>query len=858
MDSLEAQYAFQASELQAIQTLIAQDAPLERTLSNICDMIEARLPDAMSSIMIFDWESDTLSFRAGGRLPIKFREAAQRVPIGPNCAICGAAAYRREPVLSADILNDPNCAGYWDLARELDLRAGWSHPLQTHDGRLLGTFAVYYRKTGVPDETQRRPIEQAAALVSLAIERDQDRRTLHENEQRYRSLFTYHPDAVFSLDEQGVLRSVNEAACTITGVAEEQLIGLHYREFVIPEDIPETDRWFNAAKHGKPQRYETRIRDVTGGLRVLDVTNLPSVVDGRIAGVYGIAKDVTERKHQETQLRILERSAEASANGIVIADAVAPDLPLIYVNESFLEMTGYERREVIGHNCRFMNGPETDPEALRLLRNAIAEQREVRATLINYRKDGTPFWNDLFISPVPDETGRVTHFVGIQQDVSVQKAHEENLAHQATHDQLTGLPNRSLLEDRLESTYENAERDGSLLAVLYIDLDDFKPVNDTLGHFVGDQLLTTVARRLSGIIAPGDMLAGVGGDEFVILLPQLEESAEALVVAERALRVLDRPHRIDGHDIHVTCSIGIAANDNPIEHSNQLIQHADMAMYLAKREGRNTYHWYTADITQTMNERVALRRELHQAIVGQQFELYYQPLVAATGAVVSFEALIRWHHPERGLVSPATFIPLAEQTGQITAIGEWVMQRACRDLVALNATHGHDYAVAVNISPVQFHGRNFLGSVIDVLNETGIAPRLLKIELTEGVLMENTDAAIDILHTLRRMGVEVFLDDFGTGFSSLSYLKHLPISKVKIDRSFIREIATSSHDAAIAQGVITMSHHLGLQVVAEGIETTEQHRFLAARRCDLFQGYLFARPMPIDNVFAYLESRACV
>lgn len=856
MDSVEARDAFQASALRAIQALIAQDAPLERTLAAICDMIEAQLPDAMSSIMLLDRESETLNFGAGGRLPAGFRDALQQVPIGPDAAICGVAAYRREPVLIADILEDPNCADYWDLARDENLRAGWSQPLLTQDGRLLGTFAVYYQTPGAPSHEQRRPIEQTAVLVALAIERDQDRRKLRENEQRYRSLFTYHPDAVFSLDQNGVLLSANRVACDVTGVPEAELIGRHYSEFVLPEDLAETDRSFATAMKGELQHFEARITDAGGGTRVLDVTNLPSVVDGRISGVYGIAKDITQRKQQETQLRILQRSVDASINGVLIVDAQAADMPLVYANAAFLQMSGYEREEVLGQNCRFMSGSETDPDMLALLRTAIAQQREVRVTLVNYRKDGTPFWNELFISPVPDDAGIITHFVGIQQDVSIQKAHEQNLVHQATHEPLTGLPNRGVLEERLQAAYENARKKKSLLALLYIDLDDFKPVNDTLGHFVGDQLLKAVARRLSGILAPGDMLIGVGGDEFVILLPALEENAQALVVAEGVLRVLDRPHRIDGHEIHVTCSIGIAVNDNAVEYASELIQHADMAMYLAKRDGRNTYHWYTADITTTMNERVALRRALNQAIVGEEFELHYQPLVAANGAVVSFEALIRWHHPERGLVSPATFIPLAEQTGQIIAIGDWVMQRACRDLIALNAAHDSDYAVAVNISPLQFHARNFLGSVISTLTETGIAPRLFKIELTEGVLLENTDAAIDILHTLRRMGIEVFLDDFGTGFSSLSYLKYLPLSKVKIDRSFICEITSSPHDAAIAQGVITMSHHLGLQVVAEGIETTEQHHFLAALRCDQFQGYFFARPMPIGDVPAYLDGRA--
>ncbi|MES1930130.1 two-component response regulator [Salinisphaera dokdonensis CL-ES53] len=844
--------------LQSIQYMIAQEAPLEHTLAAICEMIEADLPEAMTSIMLFDWETHTLKFRAGGSsLPAIFREAAAQVPVGPEQAICGTAAHRRDVVICEDISRDPNCEGYRAICSELGIHAGWSYPLLTKDGSLLGTFAIYQRKTGAPTEAQRAPIERAAGLVALAIERHRDRRALRESEQRYSSLFTHNPDAVFSLDKDGFLRSVNQAACDVTGVPEVELIGLHYHDFVVPDDRALTDRSFQDAIAGVPQRYQIQIVDAHGALRALDITNLPSMVDGAVAGVYGIAKDITRRREQETQLRILQRSVETTVNGVVIADATRPDRAMTYVNEPFLRMTGYTRDEVMGLNCDFLHGPETDPKAIAFISERAAACREGRVTLLQYRKDGSTFWDDLFVSPVPDENGEITHFVSIHHDVTVQKAHEEDLAHQASHEPLTGLPNRGLLEKRLQTAFAEARRHDRLLAVLYIDLDEFKPVNDTLGHGVGDTLLNTVARRLSGMLAPGDTLAGVGGDEFVMLLPNLEDSAQVLAMAERALNVLDRPHRIGVHEVHVTGSIGIAVNEPSVDTASVLIRHADMAMYLAKRKSRNTYHWYTDDITETMNERVAMRRELHDALAAEQFTLHYQPIVDAhSGEVDGFEALIRWHHPERGLVPPVTFIPLAEQTGQITPIGEWVMRRACHDIVALNRAHGTSHSIAVNISPVQFHGRNFLGSLLEVLEETNLSPHLLKIELTEGVLMENTDAAIDILRTLRHMGVDVFIDDFGTGFSSLSYLKNLPINKVKIDRTFTREITTNAHDAAIAQGIITMAHHLGLEVVAEGIETIEQHEFLRARGCDLFQGYLFARPMPLSQVSGFLDGQA--
>ena len=846
--------------LQSIQHMIAQEMPLEHTLAAICDMIESQQPDAMTSVMLFDSESNTLKFRAGGgSLPPGFRSAVAQIQVGPEEAICGTAAHWRHVVICEDIFNDPKCEGYVETCLAFGIHAGWSYPLLTKDNSLLGTFAVYQRKTGPPTDAQRVSIQRAASAAALAIERELDRFALRESEQRYSSLFTHNPDAVFSLDADGFLRSVNEAACNITGVSETDIIGLHYRDFVVPGDVSKVDLSFRGAVAGKPQRYEVDMLDASGVRRVLDVTNLPIMVDRKSVGVYGVAKDITLRREQETQLRILQRSVEATINGVVIVDATQPDWPMTYVNEPFLQMTGYSRDEVIGRNCNLLHGPDTDPDAIASMQERAAACREIRLTLLQYRKDGSTFWDDLFVSPVPDDNGEITHFVSIHHDVTAQKAHEDDLAHQANHEPLTGLPNRGLLERRLQAAFVEARRANSLLAVLYIDLDEFKPVNDTLGHGVGDSLLNTVARRLSAMLAPGDTLAGVGGDEFVMLLPNLEDWAQVVAVAERALNVLDRPHRIGAHEVHVTGSIGIAINEVSVDTPSVLIRHADMAMYLAKRQGRNTYHWYTDDITATMNERVTMRRQLHDALAADQFALHYQPLIeATTGRVDGFEALIRWHHPERGLVSPVSFIPLAEQTGQITPIGEWVMQRACEDMVAFNGAHGTSYTIAVNISPVQFHGRNFLGSLLDVLENTGLSPHLLKIELTEGVLMENTDAAIDILRTLRSMGVDVFIDDFGTGFSSLSYLKNLPINKVKIDRTFTREITTNAHDAAIAQGIITMAHHLGLEVVAEGIETVAQHEFLLARGCDLFQGYLFARPMPLEELPGFLENQTLV
>ncbi|RTR04519.1 EAL domain-containing protein [Halomonas nitroreducens] len=839
-----------------IQAMIAREAPLPEILAATCRMLEGQLPGAICSIMLADAEKPVLRLASGESLPQAYREAVQEVGIGPGLGACGSCAHSRELVVSEDIANDAGWRGFRTVAVAAGLRACWSYPLLARDDRLLGTFATYYRQPAGPAEDELEMVRKAAGLVALAVERHADRRSLWESEQRYRSLFAYNPDAVFSLDRRGHFVTANASCASITGYPLEEILGSHFERFLAPEDVERIQAHFERTMAGEPSHYPLTIVDQESGKRQLELTNLPVVVDGKVQGVYGIAKDVTQRQENETRLRLLERSVEASVNGVLIADATRADLPVVYANPAFQRMTGYDREDVLGRNCRFLQGEETDPAAIEQIRRHLAEWREVHVTLCNYRKDGTPFWNDLYISPVRNEAGAVTHFVGVQHDISAHKAYEARLAYHASHDVLTGLANRAMLEDRLSHDFALAQREGRLLAVLFIDLDEFKPINDSLGHAVGDQLLVEASRRLASAMRPGDTLARLGGDEFVALLPDLHHHEQALDVAERLLPLLARPYRVDDHELHLTGSIGIAVSGEGADEPMALIQQADMAMYRAKQQGRNAYQWFTPEVMTQLGERVALRNELQGAIETEAFELHYQPLLDRAGRVASVEALLRWPHPERGYISPAVFIPLAEDTGQIIPISRWVLQRACRDMRALAKAGQGELPVAVNLSPLQFHRSNFLASLRQTLAETGLPARQLALELTEGVLMDDTEGAIDILHALRGMGIAVAIDDFGTGFSSLSYLKHLPIHTIKIDRSFVDEVTRSRDDEAIIQGILSMAHHLDLEVVAEGIECEAQHRLLMAHGCDRFQGFHFARPMPLDWLVAFLDERA--
>lgn len=531
-----------------------------------------------------------------------------------------------------------------------------------------------------------------------------------------------------------------------------------------------------------------------------------------------------------------------------MADATQPDMPLVYANDAFYTMTGYRSEEILGRNCRFLQGGETDPDAIATVHSAIAERRAANVTLLNYRKDGTSFWNHLSLSPVFDDQGDCTHYIGIQQDITRQREQEAQLAYQATHDMLTHLPNRAAFDERLEEAFGVK---GNPLVVMHLDLDGFKAVNDGLGHHIGNQLLVAVAQRLCQTVDMDDTVARLTGDEFALLLPSLEDCQAGIDMAERVLGALSAPFQIEGKPVHISASIGIACNCESVEHAHELLQHADLAMGDAKQQGRNTWHRYQGAGRRMTEASVMLRHDLHTALRDDQFELYYQPIVKATnGRIGGLEALIRWHHPEKGMISPGIFIPLAEQTGQIIPLGRWILHRACRDAAAMQIKWGRALPLAVNISSVQFRRDGFLEDIKHALNTSGLPPECLELEVTESVLLEGAEQAIELIDRLKAMGIKVALDDFGTGFSSLSYLRDLPIHKVKLDRAFIKNITTNPHDAAIVQGIITMAHHLDLLVVAEGIEESAQQQDLAKRNCDLLQGFFFARPMPRKAVMS--------
>ncbi|MBI5918626.1 MAG: EAL domain-containing protein [Nitrosomonadales bacterium] len=598
--------------------------------------------------------------------------------------------------------------------------------------------------------------------------------------------------------------------------------------------------------------HEAMFREVDGSYRCQLVSKVPLRDDSEeIIGVLVTYTDVTERKRAEESLRLAAKVFESSGEAIVITDAKAN---IVAVNDTFTQLTGYRADEVLGRNPRLLSSGIHDAEFYRAMWESITQQGYWRGEIEDKDKSGRVYPKWMSINAVKNEQGEVTHYISIASDITERKEAEHNIQMLAFHDVLTGLPNRTLMRDRLEQMIAAAHRDSGQLSLLFLDLDRFKYVNDSMGHTVGDKLLQSVARRLLECVREGDTVARIGGDEFIVLLREANKDGAARV-ASKIIQVLAEPFEIETVQIVTHTSIGVCVYPDNASDSDTLIKNADVAMYRAKDEGRNNFQFFAEEMNFRATHIFLMEKDLRGALEQKQFLLHYQPQVdLASGLVCGAEALIRWRHPEKGFISPAEFIPVAEETGQIVAIGEWVLRTACAQLAEWRRLGLPVFPVAVNLSIRQLLQPALVNLVSEVLAETGLAPGDLELEITEGIMMGDTKSALAFLAKMHEMGVQLSIDDFGTGFSSLNYLKNLPVDKLKIDQSFVRDIETDTSDAAIVRSIISLGHRLELQVIAEGVETLEELDFLRIRGCDQIQGYYFSRPLPADEFERFLSS----
>jgi len=689
---------------------------------------------------------------------------------------------------------------------------------------------------------------------------------LADSERHFRSLFDLMPGIALALDLEGCIVDANRGAQEVLGHAVAALRGRNVVSLVPQWEGDDADPQRRMQRLLEFERHEVIARHAGGGRRHLSATLVPAVVDGRRTGYFLIASDVTHALRASRQLQVQADVIDRTHDAVVVLDDGGRVLSW---NQGATRLYGIDAQAMLGQRFDDVFAPDDRARVQAAIAGselgaAWPADLELRAP----RPDGDAPWVLLSLSRIPGPEGRHELVVVYGLDITARRLaedalrhlvegerrrHEAELLERSTHDSLTGLPNRTLLLDRMRQALAVAPRGQRVPAVLLVDLDHFRDVNESLGHDAGDQLLLEVVARLKRCLRNGDSLSRLGADEFMALLPDLARAEDASIVADKMLQAVAQPYLLAGQTVYCSASIGVAVADKPDTDPTQLIQQAGLAVHAAKRAGRHSVCFYSGDLAQRVSERLEMRSRLQSAITEREFELHYQPQLELQGQRISgIEALVRWRHPQLGLLSPGRFLPVAEETGQIVAIGEWILEQACIQHRRWLDSGLLDCAVAVNVSGVQFQRAGFVDSVAAVLARSGLPGHRLELELTESVLMETGGKTLATLERLRALGVSLSIDDFGTGFSSLGYLKQLPIDKVKIDGSFVADITHDSDNAAITLSVIAIAHHLRLRVVAEGVETAAQLAYLKRHLCDGVQGFVVSRPLPAAEIESFL------
>src|SRR5215203_1421271 len=747
--------------------------------------------------------------------------------------------------------------------------------LRTGEARVVGgtTELVGLRKDGSEfpiemslGETQENGERLFTGVIRDVTERKRTEDALREARDRFRSIFDHAPIGVAMVSLEGRYLQVNRSLCEILGYTEEELQALTWQEITHPDDLAASSAYARRIVEGEFPRYHLEKRFLLADSHTVWASLSVSLVrDSEGEPLYFVSQiqDVTERKKVEEALERLshqhEKVLEAAGEGIFGLDLHGN---VTFVNPAASDMTGWSTQDLLGrpmHNLLHHTKPDGAPylreqcPIYAALEDGATHSRDVE---VFWRKDGTSFPVEYTSTPILED-GEIVGAVVTFRDITERKALEQQLHHQAFHDPLSGLPNRALFMDRLQHALTRANRRGNKVAVLFTDLDNFKVINDSLGHEVGDQLLVAVAERLKTCLRPEDTAARLGGDEFTILVEDIAGVGEGVQIAKRIAEILQPPFALEDQEVFATVSTGIALNSPAQEHSADLLRHADLAMYRAKHRGKARYEVFEPSMDTKAVERLILETGLRRALVRQQFRVYYQPIVALENdKVAGVEALVRWEHPQRGLLLPEAFLSVAEETGLIVRIGQWVLREASKQARIWQERYPGTLplTISVNLSTREFFHPKL---VAEVLGESEIDPASLQLEITEGATTTNgTSKADRTLQNLKRMGVQLAIDDFGLGYSSLSYLKRFPVDFLKIDRSFIaglgREPNGVSKDKEITKAMIELTHALGLRVIAEGVETSEQLAQLRNMKCDLAQGNYFSEPLPSEELAVIL------
>ncbi len=672
-------------------------------------------------------------------------------------------------------------------------------------------------------------------------------RDLQNSENRYKRIVENLNEGIWVVDRYNNIQFINPALCEMLGYQVDEMLGRSVMDFVDQQNQSLLKQQINERKKNKPGFYELELlhkdgQNVPIQVESAGLLDYQGVYDGMVEGI----KDLSDIRSQQLKLKMLSSAIEQSGSMVMISNQ---DAQIEYVNPKLCSISEYSKDELIGQNARIFRPDDIDMEMLSDLWANISSGSEWQGEIQLRKKNGECIWVLMSVSSISDEKNQISHFVTVCEDISQLKEARMRMEELAYVDSLTGLANRVLFRDRLEQVLKGLQRSGSSAALLYLDLDEFKRINDSMGHDVGDALLMKVAESLRQCVRHQDTVARMGGDEFVILLTDIDGMSGASAVARKIMETMAQPVQLLKNEILITPSIGITLAPADSLNADILLKNADMAMYKAKSSGRNNYQFFTEEMNAQIVDHLIIENDLRRAIDNDELYLMYQPKCSLEDEqLVGVEALLRWNHPAKGELSPEYFIPIAETAGLMVKLGKWVLRNACKEVRGLQLKGLPGLELAVNLSTRQFRDPELIDTIQNALAETDFKAVELDLEITETTLMEQIDRAVNLLDQIKALGISVTIDDFGTGYSSLNYLKRLPLDTLKIDKTFIQEIPEDKDDMEIAAAVIAMAHKMGLKVVAEGVSSQEHWDFLYQNNCDIAQGYLTGKPMLADEL----------
>lgn len=841
-----------------VMEIIATEDVFTDIMRGICLSVEQQYPDILCSILLLDDEGKHILMGAAPSLPDIYNTAIHGLPIGPSAGSCGTAAFTGQRVIVADIQTHPYWSSYKELASAAGLAACWSEPIRSSEGKILGTFAIYHQSPHHPSDADSQLIEQTAHLASIAIEKHQTKLALQSIEQRWAFAIEGSDDGVWDWDIQTDKTIYSQRWKEMLGYSEDEVPtnNQQWLERIYPKDREKVYQTIHACLDGKLPKYLIKYRldcKETGYKWILDRGMVVSQNSaGKPLRIVGTHSDISKSKQDEDKLKLAASVFSHASEGIMITDSKGS---IIEINDTFTKLTGYSRDQVMGKNfSMFKSG-----------RQPLAYYIEMWGTLRRtgawsgeswyQRKNGARYAASVTISAVHDSTGKGMNYVAFFTDITQKKNQQKQLERMAHYDVLTGLPNRVLLTDRLNQAMSHAKRNAKSVAVLFLDLDGFKKVNDTFGHYFGDELLISVSKQLKKSLREEDTLSRISGDEFIAVLTDADKIQDYEPVLKRLLEAASMPFTVANSEVVISASIGVTIYPQDDSDADVLIRHADQAMYTAKQQGKNRYHLFDTVQDIAVKNLGEDLKSIRSALEKREFVLFYQPKVnMKSGAVIGAEALIRWQHPVRGLVPPNDFLPIIENHPLSIDIGEWVIDTALSQMASWKAL-GLDVPVSVNISAFQLQKEGFSERLSALLAAHPEVPAsCLEIEVLETSEIEDVTKISEIMSTCIALGVQFSLDDFGTGYSSLTYIRRLPAQTVKIDQSFIRDMLDDPDDLAIINGVIGLAKSFNREVIAEGVETIAHGSALLQLGCDLAQGYGIARPMPVQDIPAWIET----